>query len=99
MKEHIDSLIYAGLGSVMDKNIDEEIMTDDVYNGFMKKAEQSQGELNRTALSEEQKELLENYESSILSANERACNLAYLTGLKDTVLFMSEMRMLGNVSQ
>lgn len=45
-------------------------------------------------LTEEQKNIFEDYIACIMSANERACNLSYLVGARNTIQFLSEVNAL-----
>ena len=88
MNRYIEELVKGGLGNIIDKHVDEEIMEDSFYNDVMEGAQVTKEKLEET-LNEEQKALLEDYIACIFSANARVSNISYLVGLKDTIKFMS----------
>lgn len=87
MDNYIDELINLGMGNVIDMSIDEYIVKDEVYAKNMEKAESIFKQMKQR-LSVEERELLEQYEACIMSANERACTLAYLVATKNLIKFM-----------
>lgn len=99
MTDYINQLLQLGLGNIIDMNVDEEILKDKMYCDAIKTAELLQQKLNTTTLSSEQKQMLEEYGSNMLFADERACYIAYLTGLRDTLLFLSSMKIIGGLSE
>lgn len=97
MGKYISELIDIGMGNVIDMSVDDVILKDEIYQ----KGQTDSGRLYEkftSMLNEDQKVIFEDYLASVMSANERACNLAYLVGAKNTIQFLSEANALrGNV--
>ena len=90
MQKYINDLIEIGMGSVIDMSIDKVIMEDEVYRIDNQNACEIQDKFI-DSLTEEQKNIFEDYMACVMSANERACNLSYLVGAKNTIQFLSEV--------
>lgn len=90
MQKYINDLIEIGLGSVIDMSIDKVIMEDEVYRIDNQNASEIQDKFI-DSLTEEQKTIFEDYIACVMSANERACNLSYLVGARNTIQFLSEI--------
>lgn len=90
MQKYINDLIEIGMGSVIDMSIDKVIMEDEVYRIDNQNASEIQDKFI-DSLTEEQKNIFEDYIACVMSANERACNLSYLVGAKNTIQFLSEI--------
>lgn len=90
MQKYINDLIEIGLGSVIDMSIDKVIMEDEVYRIDNQNASEIQNKFI-DSLTEEQKTIFEDYIACVMSANERACNLSYLVGARNTIQFLSEI--------
>ena len=90
MQKYINDLIEIGMGSVIDMSIDKVIMEDEVYRIDNQNASEIQDKFINS-LTEEQKSIFEDYIACVMSANERACNLSYLVGAKNTIQFLSEV--------
>lgn len=86
---YISELIEIGMGSVIDMSADRVIMEDEVYRKDIKDAEEIHDRLY-DSMTPEQREIFEDYIACMMSANERACNLTYLVGAKNTIRFLSE---------
>ena len=88
--KYVDELIEIGLGNVIDMNVDKVIIDDEYYQ---ENVETSIKILNKfvESLSKEQKDLFDDYVSCIMLANERACSLSYLVGVKNAIRFLAEM--------
>lgn len=95
MKKYINELIEIGMGSVIDTSTDRFIMEDEVYRIDSQSATEIQEKLINT-LTNEQKNIFEDYIACLMSANERACNLSYLVGARNTIQFLSEINALKN---
>ena len=93
MKKYINDLIEIGMGSVIDMSIDRVVMEDEVYRIDSQNASEIQDKFIDT-LTEEQKNIFEDYVACLMSANERACNLSYLVGARNTIQFLSEINAL-----
>ena len=89
MGKYISELIDIGMGNVIDMSVDDVILKDEIY-------QKDQTNSNRlyekfaSMLTEEQRIIFEDYLASVMSVNERACNLAYLVGARNTIQFLSE---------
>lgn len=81
------------MGSVIDMSIDRVVMEDEVYRIDSQNASEIQDKFIDT-LTEEQKNIFEDYVACLMSANERACNLSYLVGARNTIQFLSEINAL-----
>ena len=91
--KYINKLIENGLGTIIDANVKEIIENDEVYQKDMQDAATILGKFN-SDLSAEQKQLLEDYIACMMSATERAYNLSYLIGAKNTIQFLQELNTL-----
>lgn len=81
MMDFINDLIEIGIGSVIDMSNHKVILEDEVYHKEMIKSYELEDKLD-DSLSEEQKQIFEDYMDAVLAAKERACNLSYLLGAK-----------------
>lgn len=95
---YINELIEIGMGSVIDMSIDKIVMEDEIYRKDIKDSEEIFEKLADT-LSQEQKNLLDDYIACIMSANARVCNLTYLIGAKNTIRFLSETNSIKGYSE
>ena len=95
MGKYISELIDIGMGNVIDMSVDEILLKDEIY-------QRDQTDSNRlyekfeSMLTDDQKVIFEDYLACVMSANERACNLAYLVGAKNTIQFLSEANALNS---
>lgn len=89
MGKYISELIDIGMGNVIDMSVDDVILNDEIYQKDQTDSDRLY-EKFANMLTDEQKVIFEDYIASIMSANERACNLAYLVGAKNTIQFLSE---------
>ena len=87
MENYIDELIEIGMGNVIDSSIDKYIVEDEIYKTTLDKAGNILEKL-RQNLTVENQELFEEYMECVMSANGRACAIAYLVGAKNTIKFM-----------
>lgn len=94
MRKYINELIEIGMGSVIDMSIDKVILEDEVYRSNMKEAREIQGKFDDLGMTEVQKNMVEDYIACIMAANERACNLTYLIGARNTIQFLGEINAL-----
>ena len=94
MRKYINELIDIGMGNVIDMSIDRIILEDEVYCTHMKNAKSIQETFDELELTKEQKDKIEDYISYIMAANERACNLTYLIGARNTIQFLGEVNAL-----
>lgn len=94
MRKYISELIDIGMGAVIDMSIDKVIMEDELYLNHMKSAKEIQKKFDDLGFTEEQKDMVEDYIASIMAANERACNLTYLIGARNTIQFLGEINAL-----
>ena len=90
--EYINLLIDRGLGTYMDNRVDTELFKDEMYIRMMEQAETIKEQLYDTELSEAQNELVEEYIAAVFDASERACRIAYMGCLKDTIRFLLDMQ-------
>lgn len=91
MRKYLNELFDIGMGTVIDMSIDKVIMEDEIYRVRMKEAKEIQESFEDLGLTAEQKDRVEDYISSIMAANERACNLTYLIGARNTIQFLGEV--------
>ena len=89
MDNYISELIEMGMGNVIDLSADKYITKDEIYQNNMEKAGCTLDKFKGN-LSSEDLELFEEYMDYIMNANERACNLAYLVGAKNTIRFVKQ---------
>lgn len=97
MRKYINELIEIGMGSVIDMSADRVIMEDETYRKDIKDSEEIYDRLY-DSMTQEQREIFEDYIACIMSANERACNLTYLVGARNTIQFLSEVNAIKNES-
>ena len=90
MKTYINELIEIGMGSIIDMSADRVIMEDEVYRKDIKDAEEIHDRLY-DSMTQEQRDIFEDYIACVMSANERASNLTYLVGARNTIQFLSEI--------
>ena len=93
MKNYINELIDIGMGAVIDMTTDRVIMQDEVYQKNQSDSQTILEQLTDT-FDEPQKQLFEDYIDCTMSATERACNLSYLVGVRNTIQFLSEINAL-----
>lgn len=97
MKKYINELIEIGMGSVIDTSTDKIIIEDENYRTDIKDAEEIHDKLY-DSMTQEQRDIFEDYIACMMSANERACNLTYLVGARNTIQFLSEINAIKNES-
>lgn len=97
MKKYINDLIEIGMGSVIDMSADRVIIEDEIYRKDIKDSEEIYDKLY-DSMTQEQRDIFEDYIACTMSANERACNLTYLVGARNTIQFLSEINALKNDS-
>lgn len=95
MKKYIDELIEIGMGSVIDMSANRVVMEDETYRKDIKDAKELYDRLY-DSMTQEQRDIFEDYIDCIMSANERACNLTYLVGARNTIQFLSEVNAIKN---
>lgn len=95
---YINELLDIGMGAVIDMSADKIIMEDEIYRKDVNDSEEIFDKLVDT-LSQEQKNLLDDYIACMMSANERACNLTYLVGAKNTIRFLAETNVIKGYSE
>ena len=86
---YINELIEMGIGSIIDMSIDKIVTEDEIYKKNIRNSEETFDKLVNT-LSKEQKNLLDEYMTCMMSTNERIRDLTYLTGVKNTIRFLAE---------
>lgn len=90
MKNYINELLEIGMGAVIDMSADKVIMEDVTYKKDIKDSEEIYNKFI-DLLTAEQKTIFEDYIACLMSANERACNLSYLVGARNTIQFLNEI--------
>lgn len=80
-----NEILALGLDTIIDTKIDPIIATDEVYTQNMEKAYEK---LGRLELTEPQKEILDDYVVNVMCANQRACNISFLCGVKSIIEFL-----------
>lgn len=81
-----EELLQIGLDTIIDTKIDPIITEDEVYTQNMEEAD---GKLRMLELTEPQKEILDDYVANVMCANQRACNIAFLCGVKSGIEFLN----------
>ena len=79
MKAFINDLIEIGIGNAVDMSNHKVVMQDEVHHRESIRSYELQDKL-MDSLTEEQKELFEEYIDAISAVKDRACNLSYLLG-------------------
>lgn len=95
MRKYINELIEIGMGSVIDMSANRVVMEDETYRKDIKEAEEIYNRLY-DSMTQEQRDIFEDYIECIMSANERACNLTYLVGARNTIQFLSKINAIKN---
>lgn len=94
MKNSVERMLnQCGLSSYIDLRVDKELDADEEYNKRMDYISQAKEKLSKT-LSKEQRELLDEYTEAIYAANYRESTIAYMTGSRDSILFLKDMNAL-----
>lgn len=88
MDKIINEMIEMGLGNIINKITDIGLGKDEIYLKSLQDAEELKMEIEKLGLLDEQSELLEDFEGCLMSASSRACEIAYLVGIKNTILFL-----------
>lgn len=91
MSSFTDEMINLGLGNLIDKYVDEIILTDEVYLTEADAASSCFDKLFESSLSEKQRKLLQNYEEHMNAVNARVREIAYLVGVRNMAIFMKEL--------
>lgn len=87
MPKNMDELIELGLGTFIDAAVDMELSDDEIYLKDMADLEEIKEKLDKT-LDKEQKRLMEDYAACLFSVNAHVSHIAYLTGVKNTMLLL-----------
>lgn len=94
MKNAVERMLnQSGLGTYIDSRVDHELDADEEYNKRMDYISQTKDKLYET-LNKEQRELLDEYTEAIYAANYRESTIAYMTGSRDSILFLKDMNAL-----
>ena len=91
MNKVINEMIEMGLGNIISKTTDIELQKDEIYLKDLQDADDLKQKIKNLGLSDEQRQILEDFEASLMSASSRVCEIAYLVGIKNTILFFKEM--------
>lgn len=90
MSRFTDEMISLGLGNLIDKYVDDVILTDETYLTETDTASNCFDKLF-SDLSEEQRNLLQEYNEHMNAANARVRAIAYLVGVRNMAIFMKEL--------
>ena len=91
MSSFTDEMISLGLGNLIDKYVDEVILTDEAYLTETDTASNCFDKLFESDLSEEQRNLLQEYDEHMNVAYARVRAIAYLIGVRNMAIFMKEL--------
>lgn len=91
MEKYINNIIDASTGGEIALGVDKVIRKDDMYIKYMEQSLVEHEKLIK-GLEQSKIDILNEYIDCILNANERACNIAYLAGVKDTVKFIDKVK-------
>ena len=80
-----DDILTLGLDTIIDTIIDPLICEDEVYTQNMEDAD---GKLDLLNLTDIQRELLDDIIANLMCANQRACNISFLCGVKSGIEFL-----------
>lgn len=85
MKQLLDKIIKMGMGQYMDNSRQELIIKDETFQQYNQDEWELEEQYKRLELSEEQRELINAYISSVKIADNRYSDISYMAGIKDTV--------------
>ena len=94
MDNLLDKLLEMGLNQGVSKSRDEMIRADDTYNKDFKDMEELEARYEKLELSEEIRRVINDYIACKDTISERAEDISYIAGIKDTVLFLNILGLL-----
>ena len=95
MESLISKLIERGLGNIMDKSRDPLILKDEIYLQDSKDLSELEDRYMALELSTHDKMIIDDYFACAESVRARINDLSYIAGIRDTVLFLNEMGLIG----
>lgn len=98
MSKFIDDTLLMGLGNMISESCDPHIMADEIYRKDTEDAEALRVRLDELDFTQEQRMVMEDYISCLMSAQARACDISYLVGCRNTIMFLSETGAIGNLN-
>lgn len=94
MDNLLDKLLEMGLNQGVSKSRDEMIRADDTYNKDFKDMEELEARYEELELPEEIRRVINDYIACKDTISERAEDISYIAGIKDTVLFLNILGLL-----
>lgn len=94
MDNLLDKLLEMRLSQGVSKSRDEMIKADDTYNRDFKDMEELEARYEELELPEEVRRVINDYIACKDTVSERAEDISYIAGIKDTVLFLNILGLL-----
>lgn len=92
MDKLTEELIELGLGNIIERNVEQQLTQDTIYLQDMQDVARIKEQIDEFGLSEQQKLTVEDYMACLMSANARACDVAYMAGVRSTFLFLDSLK-------
>ncbi|MBR4026497.1 MAG: hypothetical protein IKJ01_02915 [Lachnospiraceae bacterium] len=91
MGKIVEELLEMGLGNIIEYSIEEQLKNDEIYIQNKKELAEQEKQLEALNLDQYQQKIVEDYTVSIWTANARVCDIAYLVGVRNTLLMLKEI--------
>lgn len=88
MNKLTEELLELGLGNIIEHNIEQKLKEDEMYLADMKEVDRIKNKIDTFLLSPEQFGIIDDYIMCLTAAYARANDIAYMTGVKNTFLFL-----------
>lgn len=96
MEDVIGKVLEAGMGGVIDKLRDPMLLQDEDYKKLSNDQADKEEAYMALALSEKQKEVVDDYMMSIQRTMIRATDVSYVAGVRDAIAFLLQTGLLKN---
>lgn len=96
MEDLISKVLDFGMGNVIDKSRDPLLVQDEIYKQDCKDLSELDDRYKELDLTAEQRMIIDDYMACLSSANCRACDVTYMAGIRDAILFLNQVGLLKN---
>ena len=94
MEDLIGKVLEFGIGNVIDKSRDPLLMNDEIYKQDCEDLAELENRYNALNLDKHDKMIIDDYMACFSSMNTRACDITYMAGIRDAILFLNQVGLL-----
>ena len=99
MEDIISKIIASGLGNVIDKRRDPLLLADEIYRKDCSDLAELEDRYSALDLTKESRMLIDDYIACSDTAHGRANDLCYIAGIRDAILFLSQVGLIQNKTE